>query len=404
MKRILFNIVTVILLIGLISGCYSKENSSRSIAIALGSHQYFPEINLRTKEVYNNIYDTSYAYGNVSVIVVDGDPFLYADYQFTSPTKHIDSTKRKQIATENTQQIIWESQNAMAKTPEIDTLKALIMAANVLNSKGCTDSYILMYDSGFSTTGLLNFAEENLINVDPEDIVSRLKELNSVPNLDGIRVIWSGCGEVCGAQSKLTEDYKVKLKAIWTAIIEAGGGSVTICTNALSSNTQKVSLPYCSTIPIIQDSLNLTKENLSNPIKFDENSSIKFVQDSATFIDEDAAIKELNPIAQCLKANPTINILIIGTTATSGSEEYKKDLSYKRAEACKNTLVNLGVSKEKIQTIGIGSTSCSLHINDLNSDGSLNKEIAPQNRAVYIVNTSSNTANEILNVAKNMNN
>lgn len=388
----------LIIAVGLFTGCTNETPNTRATALVLGAHQNFPEINLNAQDIYNNIYDTSYSYGAVSVVVVDGEPYLFADYKFTAPDKNIDNSKRKQIAKENTEQIIFESKKAIAKTPEFDTLKALIMAANSLNTKGVTNSYMLMYDSGFSTTGLLNFSKENLINVAPEDIVSRLQELHAIPNLSGINVLWTGCGEVSGLQTKLTENYKHKLKAIWTAIIEAGGGCLTMYDNPLSSNSLDSSLPHCSVIPIIQDSLELKGADLSNPIKFDENSSVKFIPDSATFIDSNAAMTELEPIAEYLKSNPEITVLVIGTTATSGSEEYKTDLSYRRANACKDALINLGVNTSNIQILGIGSSSCSLHANDLNADGSLNEKIAPLNRAVYIVNVSSSTAAEVLSL------
>lgn len=398
MKKLVIMILMLIIAVGLFTGCNQETPNTRATALVLGAHENFPEINLNAQDIYNNIYDTSYSYGAVSVVVVDGEPYLFADYKFTAPDKNIDNSKRKQIAKENTEQIILESNKAIAKTPEFDTLKALIMAANSLSSKGATNTYLLMYDSGFSTTGLLNFAKENLINVSPEDIVSRLKELHAIPNLNGINILWTGCGEVSGDQAKLTENYKFKLKAIWTAIIEAGGGSLTMYDNPLSSDTLGKSLPHCSVIPIVQDSLELKGSDLTNPIKFDENSSVKFIPDSATFIDSNAAMTELEPVAEYLRSNPDITVLVIGTTATSGSEEYKTDLSYRRANACKDALINLGVNTSNIQIVGIGSSSCSLHANDLNADGSLNEKIAPLNRAVYIVNVSSSTAAEVLSL------
>lgn len=397
MKRILSFILTVIFVAALFTGCTTKNSRKQATSLVLGNHQNFPEINLNAQDIYNNIYNTSYSYGNVTVIIVDGEPYLFADYKFNAPDKNIDNTKRKQIAKENTEQIISECKNAIAKTPEIDTLKAITMSANSLSSKTADESYILVYDSGFSTTGLLNFAKENLINVPPESIVTRLKELNAIPNLNGINVIWTGCGEVSGSQTKLTENYKHNLKAIWTAIIEAGGGNLIIYDNPLSDSSSTDSLPYCSTIPIVQDSLGLVGADFSNPVKFDENSSVKFIPDSATFIDPDAAHRELTPIAQNLMSN-NISVLIIGTTATSGNDEYKKQLSYKRANACKQALIDLGINENRISTVGIGSKSCSLHVNDLKSDGTLDERVAPMNRAVYIVSNNSSIASEILSL------
>ena len=396
MKKLATIIPMLIIAVGLFTGCTNETPNTRATALVLGAHQNFPEINLNAQDIYNNIYDTSYSYGAVSVVVVDGEPYLFSDYKFTAPDKNIDDSKRKQIAKENTEQIILESKKAIAKTPEFDTLKALIIAANSLSSKGATNSYILMYDSGFSTSGLLNFSKENLINVAPEDIVSRLQELHAIPNLNGINILWTGCGEVSGAQTVLTENYKHKLKSIWTSIIDAGGGSLTMYDNPLSSDESDAQLPHCSVIPVVQDSLELKGADLSNPIKFDENSSVKFIPDSATFIDSDAALKELEPIAIFMNENHNIEILIVGSTATSGSDEYKNSLSLQRADACKKMLITLGANPNNIQTIGIGSKSCSLRVNDLNKDGTLNESLAQHNRAVFIMDSASSVAKEFM--------
>jgi len=138
MKKIVTIILMLIIAVGLFTGCTNETPNTRATALVLGAHQNFPEINLNAQDIYNNIYDTSYSYGAVSVVVVDGEPYLFADYKFTAPDKNIDNSKRKQIAKENTEQIIFESKKAIAKTPEFDTLKALIMAANSLNTKGVT--------------------------------------------------------------------------------------------------------------------------------------------------------------------------------------------------------------------------------------------------------------------------
>jgi len=132
MKRILSFVLTVIFVTTLLTGCTTKNSRKQATSLVLGNHQNFPEINLNAQDIYNNIYNTSYSYGSVTVITVDGEPYLFADYKFNVPDKNIDNTKRKQIAKENTEQIINECKNAIAKTPEIDTLKAITMSANSL--------------------------------------------------------------------------------------------------------------------------------------------------------------------------------------------------------------------------------------------------------------------------------
>ncbi len=63
------------------------------------------------------------------------------------------------------------------------------------------------------------------------------------------------------------------------------------------------------------------------------------------------AIKEL---ADSLKTNPNLDLLIEGHTDDMGNPAYNQKLSINRAETVKKVLIKLGIASSRIQTKGYG--------------------------------------------------
>ncbi len=77
-----------------------------------------------------------------------------------------------------------------------------------------------------------------------------------------------------------------------------------------------------------------------------------FAFDSAKVTPEyEAKIKE---VADVMVANPEYRVILEGHTDSTGPEDYNKKLSVKRADAVAATLEKMGVSKNKITTVGFG--------------------------------------------------
>ena len=380
-----------------LTGCGSNNTTTPSaVSLVLGNHEYFPKINLRVESVYQKIYDAAYSYGDCSIVVVDGNPYVAASYNIIKPDANIDNAKRKQIAKQNSEQIIADGSKAYAKTSEIDTFSAIVCSSALLNTSSAGVKEMLVYDSGFSTTGLLDFSSENLIDVEPAMIVERLSELHALPELTGIKVVWTGLGEVCDEQDELSTTYKYNLKNIWKAVIVAAGGDVEFIDVPLSATPKGEELPSCKTIPIIQDSLELSGD-ITKPIKFGEDT-IKFLGDQAVYINAADAKEALEPIATFLKENINKRILIVGTTASAGKDASCLNLSLNRANACRKTLIEMGVNESQIETLGLGRKECFLRIDDLDASGELIENLASQNRAVYIFDANSNDAKDIYDI------
>lgn len=396
MKKVLSIILSVAIVVILFSGCASGKNtvsensSSQNVALVIAQHDNFPAVSLNNQSISSTIYDACLSYGRVTATVCDGLPFLAGDYTINKPNVNVDNTKRKQLAEKNCNQIILECSTAKAKTAEIDTLSAISQAAkSIQNSEN--SKTLLIFDSGLSTTGLLNFSAQNLIDADISDIVEQLKAKHSIPNVKGCNIIWSGLGQTCGEQSPLTEYYKFRLQEIYNAIITAGGASNVTFNNEPIQGEEPEGVPECSVVPVVEDSLNITSA-IPEIIKFDD-TKISFVSDKAEFVSEEKAQEALKPISKVLNDNTDTKILVIGSTATDGTKSGCKTLSKMRADKVKETLLKQNVLESQILTYGAGQETTCFRVNDI-KNGKLIESEAQKNRAVYIVNANSPIAKE----------
>lgn len=409
MKKILSIILCVTIITSLtvfLTGCGSiteAEKTSKSLSVVLGVHKYFPKIPLNTSSLYSEVYDCAYSWGSVSAVSVDGNPSVQCNFDIQDPDKNINESKKKQLAENNTTAILSSFSDVAATVPEIDTLKAITVSADSLNSisENCQKSMIIA-DSGLSTTGLLSFSEQNLIDMPADSIVEQLESKHALPDLSDIDVItWIGLGQVCGEQNNLSTTYKYKLQELWKKILEAGGASSVIFDSSpLANEENDIDLPECSVIPIVADSLDLSEsiidEEIPEVIKFDD-TSIQFKANKAEFIDEENTAESLKPIAEFLVSHQDSILYVVGMTATVGDSNSSKELSEQRAEACRNILLKSGADESQLICVGLGYTQNVLRVEDLDDNGELIEDRAQLNRAVFFIKSDSALVDTVIN-------
>lgn len=398
-KKILVSlIICAFVMSGILTGCSSgimginteakaeESMSLQSVSLVVSGHKYFPELSLSDK-LYSRIYNGCYTYGDVSAVVVDGDPFLAFNYTIKAPDANVDSAKKKQIATGNTDQIMSDLSNLAGKTPEADLLSAIQLSADMLRStESTTEKTMVIYDSGLSTTGILNFATQNLIDAPAESIVAQLKEIHEIPDLTDVNILWLGCGEVCGEQQKLSEDYKNKLKTIWKEILSEGGASdIDFQSSESSGEEPDTELPDCSTVPVIEKPIVITGKSMPEITRWDGESSVRFKGDLSEFVDVAAAKEDLRPAAEYLAANPKESVYIFGMTATITGGGSGIELAEARANACKDVLKEYGVNDKQITVVGLGQIDNPLRVDDVDENGNQIEELAQKNRAVVMI-------------------
>lgn len=380
-------LLVLLLLAGCLSSC-GKEPEPVALVIISGYHANAPCPSIASKVVTDALQTCLDSHGSVDILVNDGAPFIHTTSRFekvpgNSPGEQaeIDQSTMTQL-----QDCLAE---AMAETPEVDTLAAIHLAARRLSeAEGAKRLYIL--DSGLATTGYLDFTQD-LLERGSEEVQKNLTSNHALPDLTGVEVTWFGLGDVAGGQPELTFADRDALEAIWDTILrEAGAADV-----RFSKDPPDFTAEYAQELPYV------TPVSVGERIEFDpvdiNTVKLSFIMNSADFVNRDAAVEELRPTVDYLLAHPGYQVVLAGTTATDGSNEYCMRLSLERADAAKALLVELGVPESQVaQTVGLGHDH-KFHVPDLGSDGRLN-EHAQENRAVLIMGAETESAQYALNI------
>nr|MBQ4319495.1 hypothetical protein [Clostridia bacterium] len=405
MKKIIITLIMLIFTVLMTAGCDKQaEPEPSAVVFVLGMHDNFPYQGTLAA-LRDTVYEACYSYGEVTVVVVDGNSYIGADYDIERPDVNIDNAKRKQMARQSTEAIMQRIVSLKAVTPEVDTLSAVNLAADKLRASECASKTVILADSACSTAGILNFAASRLIEDTPENIVNGLKAIDALPDLTDISVEVIGMGQTSGAQTPLSPYMSKNLIRIWDAILtEAGAAEVDIDTTPLAVYESDADLPYVTPVTVISDTLIYTvpqttpADESTDPevqpimpevVRFDE-TAIRFVGNAAAFADEAQAVESVRPIAGLLCANPAKTVYLAGMTASTGGDGIQ--LSTERAEAVKRLLTDMGCDADRIICVGLGRSQNHLRADDLDDSGNLIESMAKLNRAVFLFEYGSDTA------------
>lgn len=409
-----------------VDGVY-KNNNSTAMVVILGKHANAMEI---PQDAYNQIeklLDNTVYGGYICAVIVDSNPTkvdLVKDTDFFIEDAKNPTILNKRI-TIRKDEIVKKLNNlsVVADSEEVDLLAAIREAKNALaNNQAATakNKKIVIVDTGISTSGDLNFCNMDFLYGKPniDEIVQQLKDyegLGVLPDLKGIDVTFigtsDGLGEVAEPQEATTTDKKF-IRDLWSSVITAcDANSINFESAAGWNKPNKYSedneskFKYVSVISFFHDKvIDLPETPSYDPIKPDpspsveiklESQSVGFKPDTAIYINEQNAKNTLRPYADELKEffkyYPDKKIWIVGTTAKVTKElQNGYDLSFKRAKAVKNTLVNeLNVPAEKLLTIGLGCVF-PWRVDEF-VNGNFDTDIAQANRAVFLLSSSDNT-------------
>lgn len=410
MKRTIAMLLVLLLTVLPLVGCGDNTTShtdsgSICLSVVISNNETFPAITETTvNSIYTEVSDAciagiNFTGGSVALVVADGDPYIGFDEEIDAIETNITQSKRQSEADALASQIIREAASAQPKTPEINMLQSLNIASRTVNTSNAKCKKVLVYANGLQTTGILNMTTIDVLNSDFSVICEDLINKNAIYDYTGIEFIWIGMGCTSTTSEQHIPNSAVKkLENLWTSIIEAGGGTVSFKPDFITGDSLDVN-HNVSLVNFPEDKLDTVSiDTLDNGIKLD-GETLKFKGDLAEFVDYKTAKNTLTPIAEQIKES-SIKILIAGTTASSGSEDSCYKLSLDRAQACKDLLVELGVSEKQICTIGLGRKQCFLRVSDIDNNGSFIESEAKKNRAVFIYSYDSDTAKEIMKIAE----
>lgn len=373
----------------------SKESEPRALSVLVCHTSGRKAPDYSNSVVTGILSDVAFSEGIVRVINVDGNPHnanLDISYELDTRYQNASENKKMTDARQSAALLASSLQDVTAEYPEIDLYAGLESAASYLHSLG--DKYprktILIQDTGVATKGIINFSN-NLIAAEPSAIVDLLKEKQRLIDLTGIEVVWIDT-ESSYPQPSIPTFQSQKILAIWKEIIEQGGGKFTPASGSSVEETKP--LPDVTAVTFPEDEpiafeADLKKESFATGVILDE-TQVKFVEDSATYLDADEATAVLRPVAECLVAHPELSLTLVGTIAGDVNTDFGFKLSYQRAEQVRNTLVSLGAKPEQLTVKGLGCSD-PWHIADVGFDSIL----AQKNRKVVLIDSSSDVAKSL---------
>ncbi len=407
MKKLICVVLSIMMAVLCFAGCVDSGSSGEtdtkasdlttplSLALVIGAHKNFPVIGFSSQWLEDSIYTACRTYGEINVIVSEKIPEVQTNIRFEKTDKNLTEKKHKQLAQSNAQAVYNLLPALKAKTGEVDLLRSLDLAADALSASSSTRRELYIYDSGLCTAGILSQLTEDYIGADHKEIADKLSLMGALPELEGVTVYFQGLGCVAGEQEALPPSVKKNLKSMWNEILIRSGAAEVIFDTTPVTGEEGTDLPEVTVLDFPEDKLILDDNTL---IKFDDRT-IKFKADSAEFIDASGAEVVLRPVAAVLIENPSVTVYIAGTTATVGVTEDTPvtgiELSFDRAQACKDMLVAMGVRDSQLICKGLGCADNALKTDDCDAEGNLIEEKAVLNRAIYIFTTTSVTAADL---------
>lgn len=397
----------VIALVSTLAGCSGNgvkaPAEKAAVCYVIANTANSKGLNFNSPLVQDTVYSTVRNYGFISVVNADGKPEIVhaASYDLEDKYKSASEEKLDMDARSKATNIILSMQSIMADDPEVDYLESLRLAVRTLSSlEGYDSKTIVLMGTGLSTTGVMNFSN-NLISAEPEMVINLLNEKSEIPDFKGITVYSQQLGDVAAPQQELTSAQRIKLEKIYGGIVETGGGNFVyneIIANPVDDTKQyptvtPVKLP--SDAPISFEEVVFEEENIFEEPVFLTEEKIGFVADKDVFLNPSEASETLRPVAEYLASHPSISIVLAGTTAGDSDSDFTLTLSRKRAETVKNALIDVGVSADRIITIGLGSEKDPWHVYNAGYDGAA----ASGNRKVVLLDASSERAASILELS-----
>lgn len=356
------------------TGQACDQSHKRNLGVVAGSTANAPAVTIPASAT-SQLEAAGKTNGSVTVVVPSGTPQVMG----TTP---LGSSAQDAIVCHNDQrtkltQITSYLAGLRATAPQVDFLGAIDQAARDL---GSDPMGVIVVGSGLQTTDPLNFAGTGLLYADPAQVVADLTSRNLLPaDLTGITVYWAGMGDVAGAQQPLTVPARSNLEAIWSAVVKAAGGTLSLLPEP-AAGTAAAGLPAVTPVTIEPVA---TKTDWSHPVVI-RNSDLLFSKDTAAFSDSAAAQKVLATLVPAIEQNGKA-VTITGTASKDQATDNTADtaLSLRRAEAVKTALVGLGVSASLLQTAGVGFQWCGWK-SETDASGKYSDALAEQNRSVIL--------------------
>lgn len=341
------------------------------LAIVLGMRANVPAPKI-SGELTTLIRKTVDAEKPVTLVLLDGAPKVVFDE--TPEIEAGNEVARKQAVERHVARIRQVLVSAKAHRPEADVLKGLSQAARLAGRGG----NIAVLDSGLATEGQIDFRQVGMLNADPAEVVSFLKDGEVLPDLVQRHVLFQGLGNTVEPQPELGEKYIKRLSAMWTTIADKAGAA---CSAVVNPPTSRGSIPGVPSVSVVSPPTAAPIEPCGERALTDA-ENVGFLRGNAEFRDPEGATETLKRVAASLGATAD-PIELVGTTSSEGGDAVNIQLSEARAEKVRSVLIQLGIPAKRITARGVG-TRWHDHVDDTTRDGILIPAAAEKNRKVVL--------------------
>lgn len=278
-----------------------------------------------------------------------------------------------------------------------DLFSALLLAGNQLQCSNTEVQKLVILCNGLNTSPVLNFANNPTFwtDADIDQMISQLQELDYIqPDLlQHVDITWAYLASTDGVHQKNFEEVqKTRLYTFWSAYLQAcGATNVNFRKDQLTGSAAE-GVPPIEAVAVKPVTVNLpdaTASPAEAPALTLDTSTLAFVPDSDAFLDEQQANQTLDNAASQLFSNGGAYIIAGSVAATeNGSSESSMRLSIARAQVVRDELFSRGLSEDSIkECIGLSTSPSPLR--------SINEA---DNRAVYIVDASTDLAKTLLTI------
>ncbi len=343
--------------------CLTTKDDPDELIIVTGNTQNVPAPDLdftkgELKELLSGVFYNSERGETSAVYIVSA-----AKSNYTIEYKNEYSAKQNIRASNNELRKLGKELNeAIKESPSeasADYLGGILKAKSLIDDS-VKNPVIIVVGSGYSDSGVLNFASDDLIaryRTNPEDITNLVSKSKNIREgmLDGAKIYWYNIGEVTSPQPNMN-GYKEDTKEIYQIALKyLGAGDVKFYANDISADVKSVESQY-SVNPTYVDEL-----KVGDVFKATERVA-KFNPDQSTLVNSDEAKANIKSFAKRFNADSGVKLRVIGYIAHCDYDN--GELGLARANAIKNILVEFGIPEDKIETVG----KAGMPPNDTNED------------------------------------
>ncbi len=162
------------------------------------------------------------------------------------------------------------------------------------------------------------------------------------------------------------KDYNILADGTGGQVFDINRPFAEILNRFVSTMTSLYTATYQSNADVIPDSIDVEISLKGTRLRSHKKFAVldigrKLIVDNVLFATNQYTLKsqsfpELDYLVRLMKARPTLKVKIEGHTDNVGSDEFNMKLSYQRAEAVREYMVKHGIARERLYTLGYGST------------------------------------------------